>query len=188
MKQCRICYGEDDPDDLICPCLCKGSQKYVHTECLNSWRQQSELSYYQCPTCQYKYRIQRVQWAKWIMNKYTLIACTVLTIALVVLIVTLFFQWLLYLLGSSLVTNAWQISRQITTYAFLAVGFAALLFLEVDRNQFRFNIFDLVYYQNTMYMMSIAGMVSLFTFTYRYVQSYAMLLLNQLGERILSVD
>ena len=36
---CRICYGEETNDDnpLICPCICKGSMKYIHYECLKNW-------------------------------------------------------------------------------------------------------------------------------------------------------
>ena len=36
---CRICYGENynDENPLICPCLCKGSMKYIHYLCLKNW-------------------------------------------------------------------------------------------------------------------------------------------------------
>ena len=36
---CRICYGEESNDEnpLICPCICKGSMKYIHYECLKNW-------------------------------------------------------------------------------------------------------------------------------------------------------
>ena len=36
---CRICYGDDSTDEnpLICPCICKGSMKYIHYECLKNW-------------------------------------------------------------------------------------------------------------------------------------------------------
>ena len=33
--QCRICLDEDG--ELFSPCLCRGSVKYVHRECLNTW-------------------------------------------------------------------------------------------------------------------------------------------------------
>ena len=38
-KLCRICYGEDSTIDnpLIYPCICKGSMKYIHYECLKNW-------------------------------------------------------------------------------------------------------------------------------------------------------
>ena len=36
---CRICYGDDSSDEnpLICPCICKGSMKYIHYQCLKNW-------------------------------------------------------------------------------------------------------------------------------------------------------
>ena len=36
---CRICYGENynDENPLICPCICKGSMKYIHYICLRNW-------------------------------------------------------------------------------------------------------------------------------------------------------
>ena len=36
---CRICYGDDtsEQNPLICPCICKGSMKYIHYDCLKNW-------------------------------------------------------------------------------------------------------------------------------------------------------
>ncbi len=35
--QCRICLEHDPGEDLFSPCLCNGSVKYVHKECLETW-------------------------------------------------------------------------------------------------------------------------------------------------------
>lgn len=35
--ECWICYQEDDLSELIQPCRCKGSVRYVHSECLIKW-------------------------------------------------------------------------------------------------------------------------------------------------------
>ena len=37
-KICRYCWEEDN-EEYISPCLCKGGSKYIHTDCLNQWRQ-----------------------------------------------------------------------------------------------------------------------------------------------------
>ena len=37
-KQCKFCYENKNKSDFISPCLCSGSMKYVHRECLNKWR------------------------------------------------------------------------------------------------------------------------------------------------------
>lgn len=46
-KICRICYNITNPfsecDDLISPCNCKGSVKYVHSTCLKMWRFKTNL-------------------------------------------------------------------------------------------------------------------------------------------------
>lgn len=36
-KQCRICYSEDDENNLISPCGCIGGSEFVHCSCLKSW-------------------------------------------------------------------------------------------------------------------------------------------------------
>ena len=38
-KACRICYGTEFSleNPLICPCICKGSMKYIHYQCLKNW-------------------------------------------------------------------------------------------------------------------------------------------------------
>ncbi|CAF3620145.1 unnamed protein product [Rotaria sordida] len=38
LKQCRICLDNDNPNDIISPCLCSGGSAYVHRKCLNDWR------------------------------------------------------------------------------------------------------------------------------------------------------
>lgn len=69
----RVTY-ESPPGDggrLLRPCKCKGSQKYVHEECLGAWRMQDPLqkrNYWQCPTCRYKYRLQRLNWGRWLSS------------------------------------------------------------------------------------------------------------------------
>ena len=37
-KMCRICLESDDEDDLFSPCVCTGSNKFVHRKCLSNWR------------------------------------------------------------------------------------------------------------------------------------------------------
>ena len=37
-ETCRVCLEDDDAENMISPCGCKGSIKYVHRECLDKWR------------------------------------------------------------------------------------------------------------------------------------------------------
>ena len=54
---CRICLGEHD-SDLIQPCLCSGSVRFVHRACLDTWRATKQAgAFSSCGTCKFKYKI-----------------------------------------------------------------------------------------------------------------------------------
>lgn len=46
-KVCRICLGEENDldNELICPCKCAGTMKYIHIECLREWLNSKKLIY-----------------------------------------------------------------------------------------------------------------------------------------------
>lgn len=60
-KECRICLEKDKIDEFINPCLCDGTSKWVHSSCINRWRQLNinRKGYYQCMECNYKYKFNR---------------------------------------------------------------------------------------------------------------------------------
>ncbi|KJY01219.1 ring finger domain-containing protein [Zymoseptoria brevis] len=75
----RVSYESEDGGRLMSPCKCKGSQKYVHEECLGAWRRADPLqtrNYWECPTCRYRYRLQRLTWSSWITSPLTQIGLT----------------------------------------------------------------------------------------------------------------
>ncbi|OMJ83340.1 hypothetical protein SteCoe_15739 [Stentor coeruleus] len=39
MEHCRFCLDDDKLSNLISPCNCAGSQKYIHEYCLNKWQE-----------------------------------------------------------------------------------------------------------------------------------------------------
>lgn len=58
LKQCRICLENDNDEDMISPCLCKGSHKNVHQNCLKAWliksdKEEKELT--SCEICKAKF-------------------------------------------------------------------------------------------------------------------------------------
>ena len=55
---CRICLDDDVYCNLISPCMCSGTSKYVHKECLNKWRilADNHEAYERCFECNYKYK------------------------------------------------------------------------------------------------------------------------------------
>jgi E3 ubiquitin-protein ligase MARCH6 len=51
---CRFCRGPNSPEHpLYYPCLCIGSIKYIHQECLTSWLRHSGREY--CELCKHKF-------------------------------------------------------------------------------------------------------------------------------------
>lgn len=87
----RVVYVSSDPElgRLLRPCKCKGSSRYVHEGCLQSWRHADpsygKRNYWQCPTCGFKYQFQRVIWARWITS-----ALAQLFLTLSILLFTIF--------------------------------------------------------------------------------------------------
>jgi rubrerythrin len=58
MKRCRICYEEDESiSELLFPCRCNGSIKWVHEKCIKEWISISGKNY--CPQCKYTYLVKR---------------------------------------------------------------------------------------------------------------------------------
>lgn len=59
-KFCRICLESDfsSENPLIAPCKCKGSSKYVHRSCLDTWRStKRDTAWSKCTTCLHPYVI-----------------------------------------------------------------------------------------------------------------------------------
>lgn len=61
--ECKICFEHTNlPDNqLISPCACKGSQKYIHRKCLDTWRvyNTGAQAFYQCQTCKVDYKFTK---------------------------------------------------------------------------------------------------------------------------------
>lgn len=59
MSFCRICLDEDSEENLIAPCLCNGTSKYVHFKCIEEWRvnNQNEEAQKKCMECNAPYKL-----------------------------------------------------------------------------------------------------------------------------------
>ncbi|CAO2176752.1 unnamed protein product [Urochloa humidicola] len=54
---CRICLSSDG-DKLISPCMCKGTQQFVHRTCLDHWRAVKEgTAFSHCTTCKAQFHL-----------------------------------------------------------------------------------------------------------------------------------
>lgn len=76
---CRICLENND-EELIFPCKCKGTHKYIHASCLDKWRHSNVNSknYKYCELCKYKY--------KYYSDNYTFLRCCLLPLIILILI------------------------------------------------------------------------------------------------------
>lgn len=97
----RIRYVSEDPElgRLIRPCSCRGSQKYVHEGCLRAWRKASptQRNLWECPTCKYQYRLERLTWANWATSKLVRAFLTLLILFLTVFILGFVADPIIYL-------------------------------------------------------------------------------------------
>ena len=59
--ECRICFNGQSEGRLITPCLCKGTMRYIHMSCLQTWRSQSVRAYAYCNQCLYPYESYRIK-------------------------------------------------------------------------------------------------------------------------------
>jgi hypothetical protein len=60
-NECRICFEEETVENpFIWPCRCKGTSKFVHSSCLNRWRNENidHPAFELCMECRYKYRFK----------------------------------------------------------------------------------------------------------------------------------
>ncbi|SZF02552.1 unnamed protein product [Blumeria hordei] len=80
-------WVSEDPKSgrLIRPCRCRGTQKYVHEGCLQLWRlsntmQAHKQNFWECPTCKFKYRLERMAWSRMITSPLTRIGITILIV------------------------------------------------------------------------------------------------------------
>lgn len=91
LQKPRVVYESTDPElgRLLRPCKCKGSSRYVHEGCLQSWRHADPAygrrNFWQCPTCGFQYRLERLTWARWISS-----AAAQILLTLAILLFTIF--------------------------------------------------------------------------------------------------
>ncbi|KAL3825126.1 hypothetical protein ACJIZ3_021155 [Penstemon smallii] len=64
LPSCRICLECDSEhdDELISPCMCKGTQQFVHRSCLDHWRSVKEgFAFSHCTTCKAQFHLRAAE-------------------------------------------------------------------------------------------------------------------------------
>ena len=61
MSECRICLENNSEEQLISPCACDGTSKWVHESCLQRWREENvgHENSRRCEICNTPYLIER---------------------------------------------------------------------------------------------------------------------------------
>jgi hypothetical protein len=59
-RECRICLDAGKTSDLIAPCQCSGTSRWVHRRCLDTWRSQSSKAFLACTECKFAYQLEQV--------------------------------------------------------------------------------------------------------------------------------
>ena len=100
---CRICYGSTGT--LIVPCKCDGTMKYVHRDCLNSWRRHAcdTSAFEKCGQCD-TYYIMKKNCNTFVLESNVM--CVILK----------FFVFILSVAVSSMVTNRYRLSSVTCQY------------------------------------------------------------------------
>ena len=63
---CRICLEDDTRINMISPCNCDGTTKFIHRECLNTWRLGNidNDNFKRCEICHFEYEIEEKEYTK----------------------------------------------------------------------------------------------------------------------------
>ena len=92
---CRICH--DNTGTMIAPCLCDGTLKFVHQDCLQKWLKHSRKLH--CTICQFKYEMgQQISIMKFLKSMSCDFRMWMLLCFIMLLTMTAFVAFLLILL------------------------------------------------------------------------------------------
>ena len=63
---CGIRISTDRRKQLVAPCTCRGTQRWVHRSCLDEWRSTHRRNAKKCRECRYRYQLggSQTQWHK----------------------------------------------------------------------------------------------------------------------------
>ena len=192
LRSCRICFEGDDSVNeeniLFSPCLCKGSQQYIHINCLQQWRESGHSSsMIQCPTCHYKYRSSRAFYSKILTSQPVLIIATTIIIFVFFLLLGYFLDFMVVaFLGISYKKGVIWWSLQMSRWITLVMGiilFIMLILGDENRGGGGFNFFLDWSSLSSGIFFNVFGAVGLFSGMYNLLQDYCRRYLRKIGDR-----
>jgi E3 ubiquitin-protein ligase DOA10 len=195
--ECRICFDGEDQNlgRLFKPCLCRGTQAYIHENCLNQWRLQGANSrqFYQCPTCHYNYRTSRIWYANLLIHPLFITILTILIITTTVITIALLLKFFTFLLiGASLGRSAFALTGRLIWWSILIIGFLTMI-VALIKEDVRINPGDFRYVDSAIidifgYVFSLSGFALFIKNVYGVVRERTHSYMTQLGEQIMEVN
>lgn len=207
---------ESEEGRLLRPCKCKGSSKYVHEGCLQSWRHADPAygrrNYWQCPTCGFRYRLARLGWGRFISSPATQIILTVLILIMAVFIlgfvadpiIDMYLDpWSYIYPFSSSRPEAFDVEEDKPTWTehflkgFTSVGIISFLkvFLSNPFSWFRTSIGGSSRgrtgrdrYEQISWIVIMIGLFTFLVAVFKGVQTWSRRTLEKAGERVMDVQ
>lgn len=154
--KCKICYSKEDPvspnDDLISPCNCKGTLKYVHKSCLKMWRYKSQYySAKKCLQCRTFYKLKD----EVTPNSIFLFFCTLLVLFTVHLLISLVLKIFM--------SNSYLIHTNVELYDLFNVKKPTISYMDL-----RLHITTLFIYILVFKVVFYNSFLSIFNFVFTY--------------------
>lgn len=165
LPTCRICFGGTENGRLISPCLCSGTMRYVHLECLNMWRASSAnpQSAYKCDQCNFQYSFQRALYASILRSALVLHSITLLLFAGTVLLcgyVCYYVDWLQNGDGTTEVLSQDLVDHFVNVSGLDDIDKEEFRRLADGLNSFTFGGISLAHILNGIMMVGLSGCVS----------------------------
>ena len=133
-KTCRICLDSDIRKNLISPCLCSGTQKWVHRECLNKWRiTREDRAFSKCTECLQSYTLlqpnnENNNDSKWGTIRFLGYCLLDLLLGLIgIFIITCFFSVLIYQIDyTKYIAKLFEINKHLYLFYYCCGVFTTL--------------------------------------------------------------
>lgn len=193
-RACRLCYASGDADDdrLFRPCLCGGTQAYIHESCLEAWRQSAHntSNYFQCPVCSYVYRLRRISVYHAITHWVLLLVLTPLLVVALLLAVAALLQTLRALLteqdygGEVVLLGVTDVSL---CWAVAVVGLVAFVAAACTGEQLPRDMPTPYTCQGACFFMILIGLCFLAYWTFRELRAWLRRRLRQAGDQVLEI-
>ncbi|KAJ5216591.1 Zinc finger RING-CH-type [Penicillium cinerascens] len=208
LQRPRVVYESEESGRLLRPCRCKGSSRYVHENCLQIWRhadpRYGARNYWQCPTCGFQYRLQRLTWARWISSAGTQLLLTIAILLFTVFILGFVADPILDLYLGPLDDVYAELEDELTEeaswIAHLVKGLASLGLLSFVRSLWVFSPFwgprsGIMAGRTTgrdrarslNWLVIVVGVGTFLWAVYKGVRSWSRRTLEKAGERVMDV-